>query len=405
MRIALLLACLALGGPAASQDAMPRPMPRPAEALDMASWVAGFRPRALAAGIDGATFDAAMAGVRSLPDTLRRDRSQNEFTKTIGDYLATAVSDRRVSDGRAAMTRHADAFAAIEAKYGVDRHIVAAIWGLESSFGAWRGDVPTLSALATLAADVRRPEFFEPQLIEALRILQDGETDAVAMRGSWAGAMGHTQFMPTSYRDHAVDFDGDGRRDIWGADPVDALASAAAYLAANGWVSGQPWGAEVLLPDGFDYRLTGERVEKSASEWTALGVERPGGAPIPDLGPASIRVPAGHTGVAFATYANFRALESYNTADAYVIGVGYLADRLAGGPALTGTWPEGARALTFDERITLQEGLREAGFDPLVIDARIGPDTLDAIQRWQASVGLVPDGYVDGAILNRLAGD
>ena len=391
--IAALAACLLLAVPAAAQDAA---------VPDLDAWLPAFRDRALEAGIAPATFDGAMAGVRVLPDTLRLDRSQTEFTRTIGDYLAAAVSDRRVADGRAALARHAAAFDAIEARWGVDRHVVAAIWGLESDYGAWRGDVPTLSALATLAADDRRPDFFEAQLIEALRILQDGDATPAAMRGSWAGAMGHTQFMPTSFRDHAVDLDGDGRRDLWGDDPGDALASAAAYLAANGWTTAQPWGVEVLLPDGFDYRLTGERVEKAAADWAALGVRTASGAPLPDAGPASIRVPAGHAGVAFATYGNFRVLETYNTADAYVIGVGTLADRLAGGPPLAGAWPEGARALTRRERIELQERLRDAGFDPLAIDARIGPDTLDAIQRWQASVGLVPDGYVDPGILVRL---
>ena len=401
MRIAALLASLALASPTVAEVA--RPLPRPlVDAVDMPAWISAFRPRAIAAGIDPAVFDAAMTDFRWLPDTIRRDRSQNEFTKTIGDYLATAVSDARVANGRTAVARYAAALAAIEARYGVDRYVVAAIWGLESSFGAYRGDVPTLSALATLAADDRRPEFFEEQLIEALRLIQSGDATPDVLRGSWAGAMGHTQFMPTSFRDHAVDFTGDGRRDLWGDDPTDALASTAAYLAANGWVTGQPWGVEVVLPEGFDYLLTGERVEKPSEDWTALGVRRPDGTPMPKGGPASIRVPAGHEGPAFATYANFRALESYNTADAYVIGVGHLADRLAGGPPLSVPWPAGQRALTFDERIALQEGLRAAGFDPLAIDARIGPDTLDAIQRWQASVGLVPDGYAGLEVLARL---
>ncbi len=312
------------------------------------------------------------------------------------------MSDERIALGRAALARHAATFDAIEDRWGVDRHIVAAVWGLETSFGGWRGDVPTLSALATLAADDRRPDFFGTQLVEALRILQDGETTLEAMRGSWAGAMGHTQFMPTAFRDHAVDFDGDGRRDLWGENPTDALASAAAYLAAHGWDTGRPWGVEVVLPEGFDYRLTGERIEKEPSDWAALGVRRPDGSALPEAGPASIRVPAGHGAPAFATFANFRAIEAYNPADAYVIGIGTLADRLAGGPPLAGSWPPEARALTREERIELQERLRDTGFGPLAVDARIGPATQDAIQRWQTSVGLVPDGYADAALLDRL---
>lgn len=402
MRILLLL--LALTTPAAAQDVSPRPAERPAVAapVDFATWVRDFRPRALADGITADTFDSAMAGVENLPDVLRRDANQSEFTKTIWDYLDTAVSDLRVSNGRAAVARHAEALTQIEAEFGVDKHVVAAVWGLESSYGAFRGTISTLSALTTLAAGSRRADFFEEQLIEALRLLQDGHTTRANFRGSWAGASGHTQFMPTSFRDHAVDFTGDGRRDLWGDDPTDALASTAAYLRANGWTTGQPWGLEVTLPEGFDYLLTGERVEKSPADWAALGVTTPNGTPLPEGGPASIRVPAGHEGVAFLTFANFRVIETYNTADAYVIGVGHLGDRLAGGPALQGGWPRADRALTYDERIELQQRLRDAGFDPLKIDAKIGPDTLDAIQRWQASLGLVPDGYVGPDLLNRL---
>ncbi len=404
MQIAIFFACLVLATPLAAQDAMLRPTQRPAvqQTADFDVWVPAFRDRALAAGIDAMTFDTAMSGVERLPDVIRRDRNQSEFTKTIWEYLDTAVSDLRVANGRRAMAKYADVLDRIEAVYGVDKEIVAAIWGLESSFGAFRGNVSTLSALTTLAADSRRSAFFEEQLIEALRILQSGDTRAAALRGSWAGAMGHTQFMPVSFRDHAVDFNDDGRRDLWGDDPTDALASTAAYLKANGWTTGQPWGVQVVLPEGFDYLLTGERIEKSPDDWTALGVRTVAGDPLPQGGLASIRVPAGYTGAAFATFANFRAIETYNTADAYVIGVGHLADRLAGGPPIAGGWPRGDRALTYDERVELQERLRAAGFDPLKIDAKVGPDTLDAIQRWQKANDLVPDGYANFSLIQRL---
>tara|TARA_R110002074_G_scaffold182400_1_gene347252 strand:+ start:1314 stop:2546 length:1233 start_codon:yes stop_codon:yes gene_type:complete len=404
MQIATFFTCLALATPLAAQDAMLRPTQRPAvqETADFDVWVPAFRDRALAAGIDAMTFDTAMSGVERLPDVILRDRNQSEFTKTIWEYLDTAVSDLRVANGRRAMAKYADVLNRIEAVYGVDKEIVAAIWGLESSFGAFRGNVSTLSALTTLAADSRRSAFFEEQLIEALRILQSGDTRAAALRGSWAGAMGHTQFMPVSFRDHAVDFNNDGRRDLWGDDPTDALASTAAYLKANGWTTGQPWGVQVVLPEGFDYLLTGERIEKSPDDWTALGVRTVAGNPLPQGGLASIRVPAGYTGAAFATFANFRAIETYNTADAYVIGVGHLADRLAGGPPIAGSWPRGDRALTYDERVELQERLRAAGFDPLKIDAKVGPDTLDAIQRWQKANDLVPDGYANFSLIQRL---
>ena len=404
MQIATFFACLAMATPLAAQDAMLRPTQRPAvqQTADFDVWVPAFRDRALAAGIDAMTFDTAMSGVERLPDVILRDRNQSEFTKTIWEYLDTAVSDLRVANGRRAMAKYADVLNRIEAVYGVDKEIVAAIWGLESSFGAFRGNVSTLSALTTLAADSRRSAFFEEQLIEALRILQSGDTRAAALRGSWAGAMGHTQFMPVSFRDHAVDFNNDGRRDLWGDDPTDALASTAAYLKANGWTTGQPWGVQVVLPEGFDYLLTGERIEKSPDDWTALGVRTVAGNPLPQGGLASIRVPAGYTGAAFATFANFRAIETYNTADAYVIGVGHLADRLAGGPPIAGGWPRGDRALTYNERVELQERLRAAGFDPLKIDAKVGPDTLDAIQRWQKANDLVPDGYANFSLIQRL---
>ncbi|CTQ31579.1 lytic murein transglycosylase [Jannaschia rubra] len=398
-----VLPVLLIGAPAHPQAVDPvLPVAQTAPAVPFTDWLSGFRERATAAGIDAATLDAGLRDVRHLPDIIRLDRNQSEFTKTLWDYLDTATSEQIVARGRDALDRHATTFGAVEERFGVPREIVAAVWGLESSFGAFRGDVPTLSALATLAADSRRGDFFEAQLLAALRILQDGETSADALRGSWAGAMGHTQFMPSSYAEHAVDFTGDGRRDIWGDDPTDALASTAAYLKAYGWITGQPWGLEVVLPEGFDYRLTGERVEKTPAEWTALGVRTVTGDPIPDGGPASVRTPAGHEGAAFATFANFRVIETYNTADAYVIGVGHLSDRLAGGPTIASGWPRGDRALTLAERIEMQELLRDAGFDPLKIDGKVGPDTLDAIQRWQASEGLVPDGYVDPDLLDRL---
>lgn len=406
MRILLSLAFL-LTSPAIAQDVSPRPPERPAVTLDVDfdSWVQDFRLRALSNGISAETFDTAMRRVEFLPDVIRRDRNQSEFTKTIWDYLDTAASDLRVANGRAAVARHRTALDRIEQEYGVDKHVVVAIWGLESSYGAFRGSISTLSALTTLASGSRRTDFFEEQLVEGLRILQEDHTTLSAFQGSWAGASGHTQFMPTSFRDHAVDFDGDGRRDLWSDDPTDALASTASYLQGNGWTTGQPWGLEVILPEGFDYLLTGERVEKSPQDWAALGVRAARGGELPDAGLASVRVPAGYQGVAFLTFANFRVIETYNTADAYVIGVGHLGDRLAGGTDLTGEWPRTDRALTNDERIELQLRLRDAGFDPLKIDAKIGPDTLDAIQRWQSSLGLVPDGYINPSLLARLRRD
>ena len=389
-----------------------RPSPRPAQAApsaptqivlpDVAGWLAQARPRALAAGIDAAVFDAAAATVRPLPDVVRRDRNQSEFTKTLWAYLDTAVSDLRVANGRAALSRHRDALDAIEARHGVPAEVVTAIWGLESAYGTFKGDVPTLSALATLAAEGRRASFFGAQFEAALRILAAGDVTPGGMTGSWAGAMGHTQFMPTSYLDHAVDHDGDGRRDVWGDDPTDALASTAAYLAGFGWRTGEPWGMEVRVPDGFDYALTGADKPRTAAEWSELGVTRHDGSALPANDRVALIAPGGHGHTVIARYPNFQVIERYNPADAYVIGVGHLADRIAGGAPLQSGWPQDDRALTYDERVEMQRLLTRRGFDPGGVDGRLGPLTLAAIQRWQASEGLVPDGYLGPALLARL---
>jgi membrane-bound lytic murein transglycosylase B len=390
---------------AAAQEGAPLPGPAPdpaAEDARLQDWLTGFRTRALAAGIAPATLDAAFAGVHHDPDAVRRDRNQAEFTKTIWDYLDTAVSDERVTNGKAALARHAALMDRIETRYGVDKEIVVAIWGLESAYGTFMGDRPLIGSLATLAGDSRRPAFFEDQLIAALRILQAGDVTADRMTGSWAGAMGHTQFMPTSYLTHAVDFTNDGKRDIWGDDPADALASTAAYLAHHGWTHDMPWGLEINLPAGFDYTQSGERVRKPVTEWQAMGLRPATGGNLPDHGPASVLLPAGHRGAAFLIFANFQVIEHYNTADAYVIAVGHLADRIAGGPPIKAPWPREDRALLAPERTELQARLTAAGFSTQGVDGRIGPNTIAAVRAFQKAKGLVPDGYPSLDILTRL---
>ena len=292
--------------------------------------------------------------------------------------------------------------ARIEAAYGVDRQVVVAIWGLESAYGAFRGSDSTVASLATLAHDPRRREFFEEQLMAALRILQDGHVSARDMRGSWAGAMGHTQFMPTSFMEHAVDFTGDGKRDIWSDDPTDALASTAAYLKHFGWTKGQPWGVEVRLPEGFDYTQANRKITRLPSDWAQAGVLGVDGQPVPDHGLASVLLPAGGRGAAFLIFDNFEVLERYNTADAYVIGVGHLGDRIMGGGPIQGDWPVGDRALTFDERKELQSRLTAQGFDTQKVDGRIGPLTINAVRAYQVATGLMPDGYASLRLLERL---
>lgn len=363
------------------------------------TWIVDFRPKAIAAGIDAKLYDKAMSDVSFAPKVVERDRNQSEFTKTIWDYLETAVSDLRVSNGKAALKRQRQTLDAVEARYGVPAEIITAIWGLESAYGTFRGSDPVLTSMASLAYDARRAAFFESQVIAALTILQNGDTVPDALRGSWAGAMGHTQFMPGSFIDHAVDWTGDGKRDIWGDDPRDALASAAAYLKDNGWITGQPWGVEVRVPEDFDYLLANREVLKSPAEWAALGILDTDGSAVPDHGPAAILLPAGAQGAAFMVFKNFEVLESYNTADAYVIAVGHLADRIGGAAALRGGWPTADRALSYDERIELQELLTAQGFDTQKIDAKIGPLTVNAVRNWQAANGEVPDGYASPRML------
>jgi len=366
------------------------------------AWIRGFRQRAMAEGISSRTLDMAFQGVRFDEEVIRLDRNQSEFSKTIWDYLASAVSDRRVTNGKAALAKHASTLSAIERRYGVEKEVVVAVWGLETGYGGFRGSNNVIQSTATLAYEGRRSEFFEAQLIAALRILQTGDTVPRNMIGSWAGAMGHTQFMPTSYLETAVDFNGDGRRDIWSEDPTDALASTAAYLKKAGWTKGQPWGVEVVLPAGFDYTLADRSVTKTPTAWARLGVRDANGRKVANHGRASILLPAGARGAAFMIFDNFAVIERYNPADAYVIGVGHLSDRIGGGGPIRASWPKGDRALSFSERKEMQERLTRAGFDTQGVDGRVGPNTINAIRGYQKSRGLVPDGYASVALLNRM---
>ncbi|WP_170571677.1 lytic murein transglycosylase [Ruegeria atlantica] len=366
------------------------------------AWLGAFRKRAMQQGISPATLDRALAGLTYDKKIIERDRNQAEFSKPIWEYLDSAVSDTRISNGRAGLERHHATLTRIEAQYGVEKEVVTAIWGLETAFGTFRGSDHTIRSLATLAFDARRAKFFETQLIAALQIIQAGDVSPRNMVGSWAGAMGHTQFMPTSYLDHAVDFDGDGRRDIWSEDPTDALASAAAYLARHGWTKGQPWGVEVRLPEGFDYATAKREFTLMPSDWAAQGVVGRDGKPVPDHGQASILLPAGGQGVALMVFDNFGVIEKYNGADAYVIGIGHLSDRLAGRAPFQADWPRGDRVLSFTEKKELQTRLTEAGFDTQGIDGRTGPNTTDAVRAYQLAQGLLPDGYASLKLLERL---
>ncbi|RLJ41344.1 lytic murein transglycosylase [Litoreibacter meonggei] len=382
--------------------AEPAPVELAASNARFEAWVQAFRPRAVAQDISRTTFDRAFRGVRYDPDVIKRDRNQSEFTKTLWDYLDSAASDVRIANGKAAVAKHRSTLDRIEARYGVDKEVVAAVWGLESAYGTFKGSKDLVGSLATLAFDARRAKFFEQQLVAGLKILQAGDVAPRNMTGSWAGAMGHTQFIPTSYLDYAVDFTGDGKRDIWGDDPTDALASTANYLAKFGWVKGQPWGVEITLPQGFDYALANRKILKSPAEWGAIGIKGLNGQNVTNHGQASILLPAGAKGAAFMIFKNFEVIERYNTADAYVIAVGHLSDRLKGGPAIRSGWPRGDRALKFDERTEMQRLLTAKGFDTKKIDGKIGPLTIEAVRGFQRSIGMVPDGYASLDILKKL---
>jgi lytic murein transglycosylase len=372
-QVCLSLATLAAGAltgcAEAAPDASSRPAVRPEPNPGWARWVAAFRPRAAAAGIPESVLEAAFQDAGYLPVVIERDRNQAEFRRSFEDYLQLVANEERVAQGRAAFASQRATLERIEARWGVPAEIVAAIWGVESRFGTRRGDIPVVSATSTLAYDGRRGRFFEQQLLAALRILASGDTTPDRMVGSWAGAMGHTQFIPTSFLGYAVDFTGDGRRDIWSDDPTDALASAAAYLARSGWRRGAAWSAE---------------------------------AGRPGAGSNTIRPDAG--GPAFGTGPNFRVIKRYNNSDNYALAVGYLANRLAGeGPLRQGFGPDAA-GLTLADRQELQRRLTAAGFDAGTPDGVIGSGTREAIAGYQASRGLAPTGEPSRALLEALGG-
>jgi membrane-bound lytic murein transglycosylase B len=374
-------------------------LPQPAS---FAAWRDDFRGRALRQGITARTFDDAFRGVSPREDVVRLDGRQAEFVRPIWDYLDSAVSAERISTGRREAGARAATLRAIEERYGVDAAAVLAIWGMETNYGSFRGDIPVIQSLATLAYQGRRREWAEGELIAALRILQAGDASPSEMRGSWAGAMGHTQFIPSSFLAHAVDFTGDGRRNVWGSDPTDALASAANYLRAHGWQRGRPWGIEVRLPDGFNFAEADQGNRRPVGHWRARGVKTIGGQPLPDHGEAAIIAPAGARGPTFAVYENFYVIRRYNNATSYAMGVGHLADRIAGRGAFAAAWPRNERTLSRTESIELQERLTARGFDTQGSDGMIGPNTIAAIRAFQATNGMTPDGFATAALLQRL---
>ena len=366
-----------------------------------AAWVASFRATARAAGIDDTTLSAALDGVQYLPRVVELDRAQPEITRTVWDYLDGAVSPRRVATGQDKLLQLRVEADAASARYGVPPSVLVAIWGIESNYGGNYGDIPTIDALATLGFEGRREDWARGQLLAALTILQKGDIARAQMIGSWAGAMGQTQFLPSVFLASAVDADGDGRRDIWGS-MADVMASTANFLARSGWQAGQPWGVEVRLPPGFDVGRADAAVRQPAAQWAAEGIRTMDAAPLPDLADASILLPAGARGPAFLIGPNFRAILRYNNSTSYALAVGLLAQRLAGGPGVQAPWPRDLPALTRSQLLALQTVLNERGFPSGTPDGMMGPATRDGLRRYQRSVGLPADGYPTLDLLQRL---
>jgi membrane-bound lytic murein transglycosylase B len=373
-----------------------------AAAADFPNCIAGLWPLAERRGISSAAYRHFTAGL--VPDLSIMDKldAQPEFVKAPWDYLDLLVSDDRIARGRELLAQYAPTFAAVERAYGVDKSIIAAIWGVESNYSTLGGDRPVLRSTATLSCVGRRQEFFRGEFLAALEILQRGDIPPDRFVGSWAGAFGPTQFMPTTFLRYAVDFNGDGHRDVVDSVP-DVIASTANNLKTDGWVRGQSWGYEVVLPHGFDYLLAGSARPMTVRQWQSLGVRRADGKPLSrPADRASLLLPAGARGPAFLTLGNFNVIMKYNPAEAYALAIGLLADRMRGGAPLVQSWPRDERVLTVDERYELQQLLAQRGFRIGAPDGLIGPQTRFAIRDFQTSVGAIPDGFASSEVLDRL---
>lgn len=366
-----------------------------------------LRTEAQNRGIKLATFDMHTRALEPDRSVLSQLDYQPEFRTPIWDYLAGLVDDERIADGRAMLQQWATTLQAVEAAYGVDAATIVAVWGIESDYGRSVGKRPLLTSLATLSCLGRRQDFFRGEFFTTLKIIENGDVDAARLTGSWAGAFGHTQFMPSTFARVAVDFDGDGRRDLVDSVP-DALASAANFLAKAGWISGQPWGYEVTLPAGFDPSLAGRHNKRSIAEWMRLGIQRIDRTPLePSTTAAAVLLPAGEGGPVFLVLRNFDALYSYNAAESYALAIAHLSDRLRGGGAFVRPWPTDDPGLSRAERREVQTLLTRLGYAVGEIDGAIGKTSREAIQDVQRQNGLEPNGRAGSymlAVLRRLTG-
>ena len=371
---------------------------------DIGSCLGSLRAEAASKGVSAAAFDAATRGLRPDPTVLELMDKQPEFKTLIWDYMAALVDEERVTDGRAAMGRWSSALAQAEARYGVDRHVIAGVWGVESNFGKDIGGRPLVQSLVTLACQApRRRDYFRGELMATLQIIERGDIAASRLNGSWAGAFGHTQFMPSTFQRLAVDLDGDGRRDVVDSVP-DALGSTANFLKRAGWQSGLPWGYEVKLPSGFSASLAGRTRKRPLSSWASMGVTRTDGRPLSGDYPAAILLPAGVNGPAFVVTKNFDALYSYNAAESYGLAIAMLSERMRGGPGIRAPWPTDDPPLSRAERRELQRELASRGYDVGEPDGKVGEKTRTAIKDIERRIGMAPTGRPGGKVLQALRG-
>ncbi|MGX4802195.1 lytic murein transglycosylase [Bradyrhizobium guangdongense] len=366
--------------------------------------VAGMWPDAARRGITRENFQRFTEGLA--PDLRIMDLmdSQPEFSKSIWDYLDILVNDNRLAKGKEILAKYKAQFDATEKAYGVDRYIIAAIWGIESNYSTQMGDRSVLQSTATLACIGRRQAYFRGEFLSALEILNRGDLRPEQMRGSWAGAFGPTQFMPTAFKRFAVDGDGDGRRDVVD-NPTDLIASTANNLKKDGWQSGQTWGFEVVVPQGFNYMLADRARMMTIAQWEKLGLKRPTGQPFPHPAEkAYLLAPAGAQGPGFLMLQNFRVIMKYNPAEAYALAIGHFADRLRGGQPFVQPWPRQERELSRTERLELQQLLAQRGFYKGTPDGQFGGQTREALRNFQASIGVPADGFASSDVLDRLRG-
>ena len=394
--LGLFLTVCAVGPSVTKVHAAPKASPT-IEKSRFSGFLERLWPMAKARGVSRAVFESAFRGMTPDPDVVALTKKQSEFVKPIWDYLASATTPARIERGQSLARDNQTILDHVENRYGVDERIILGVWGMETNFGGFTGGKDVLRSLATLASIGYRGTYFRDELVNALLILEARHIERSDFKGSWAGAMGQTQFMPSSFWRFAVDFDGDGHKNIWTSVP-DALASTANYLKENGWQSGLPWGYEVRLPKNFDYNQR----DMSFDQWSSVGVQRADGGQFPHEGQASLFYPAGADGPIFLVTANFTVIKRYNSSDAYALGVALLGDRLKGASPLRASWPTEDPLRALAQRIELQRALAQRGYDIGTPDGRIGSKTREAIRDFQKRSGLRPDGYPDRNVLEAL---